>query len=638
MTINNYGSNVNNPSSFSATPASTGQINLNWALNVSSNNVIVAWSPNSNFGTPVSGTSYPAGSSIPGGGTILYNGNGTLYNHIGLTPNTTYYYKAFSYNPSITYSTGITANATTLGGTLSVTPLNQNVTAPAGNTSFAVTCNSAWSAVSNQTWCTVTPSGTGNGTLAASYTQNSASTQRIATITITSSGASPVNVTVTQAGAAPSLSVTPSNQNVGAAAGTTSFTVTSNTSWTCVSNATWCLVTTSGSGNGSIVANYGENITPSQRIATITVSATGVPPVTITVTQASATPTLSVSPLNQNVGSAAGTTIFSVTSNSNWTALSDQTWCTVTPSGSGNGSLMANYTENTSSTQRVATITVSTSGVSPVYVTVTQSGVGGLYLNVTPPNQNVGTPAGSTSFSVSSNISWSAISNQSWCTVTPSGTGNGTIVAIYTENISTDSRTAQITVSGSGVNAAVVTVTQEGTIPYLFVEPMSQTVGAAAGATFFNISSNTSWVAWSLSDWCTTTPSGVGNSLLQANYQANTTAYERTASILVVVTGLTPVVLEVIQQSNTVGIKEIENNFNLFPNPGTGKFVLSLKDGSSFSCKTLIYNSTGELMYETDLSGQNSYNFDISNQQAGIYFMKIITGDSIISRKLIVNP
>ncbi len=638
MIIDDYGTlNVINPSSFLATPISSSQIDLSWALNASDNNVIVAWSPTSIFGTPVPGTFYPTGSSIPGGGTILYTGNGTLYNHTGLTANTTYYYKAFSYNPSFTYSSGITNNATTLGATLSVTPLNQNVTATAGNTSFAITCNSTWSAVSNQTWCTVTPSGSGNGTLAVSYLANTSTSQRIATITITASGASPVNVTVTQAGAAPSLSVTPSNQNVGAAAGTTSFTVTSNTSWTCVSNATWCLVTTSGSGNGSIIANYGENITTSQRIATITVTASGAPPVTITVTQAGATPTLSVSPLNQNVGSAAGTTIFSVTSNSNWTALSDQTWCTVTPSGSGNGSLMANYTENTSTNQRVATITVSTPGVSPVYVTVTQSGVGGLYLNVTPPNQNVGTPAGSTSFNVSSNISWSAISNQSWCTVTPSGTGNATIVAIYTENISTDSRTAQITVSGSGVNAAIVTVTQEGAIPYLLVEPISQTVGPAAGTTFFNISSNTSWVAWSLSDWCTTTPSGFGSSLLQANYQANTTADERIASILVVVTGLTPIVAEVKQQALAIGIKEIENNFSLYPNPGTGKFVLALKDGSPFSCKTLIYNSTGELVRETVHSGQNSYDFDISNQQAGIYFMKIIDGSNVITRKIILN-
>jgi hypothetical protein len=83
-------------------------------------------------------------------------------------------------------------------------------------------------------------------------------------------------------------------------------------------------------------------------------------------------PTLSVTPPNHNVDAEAGSTTFNVSSNSNWIASSDQTWCTVTPSGSGNATIIANYTENTTWENRVASITVTVNGIAPVIVTVTQ--------------------------------------------------------------------------------------------------------------------------------------------------------------------------------------------------------------------------------------------------------------------------
>jgi plastocyanin len=84
----------------------------------------------------------------------------------------------------------------------------------------------------------------------------------------------------------PSLAVTPSNQNVTSAAGSTSFAVTTSVNWTAVSNQPWCTVTASGSGNGTLVANYSDNTFPLTRIAGITVNVAGGTPVIVTVTQA----------------------------------------------------------------------------------------------------------------------------------------------------------------------------------------------------------------------------------------------------------------------------------------------------------------------------------------------------------------
>ena len=87
----------------------------------------------------------------------------------------------------------------------------------------------------------------------------------------------------------PMLSVTPTIQQVTAPAGITGFTVTSNTNWSAVSDADWCTVTISGSGNGTIVAEYTENLFYQSRTANITVTVADLPEQTVSVVQAKST-------------------------------------------------------------------------------------------------------------------------------------------------------------------------------------------------------------------------------------------------------------------------------------------------------------------------------------------------------------
>lgn len=84
----------------------------------------------------------------------------------------------------------------------------------------------------------------------------------------------------------PVLSVFPANQDVPSTAGTVTFNVISNDSWVAATDATWCIVTPSGNDNGSILASYTANPLETQRIANISVKITGMPAVTVTVTQA----------------------------------------------------------------------------------------------------------------------------------------------------------------------------------------------------------------------------------------------------------------------------------------------------------------------------------------------------------------
>lgn len=110
------------PSGFMAETVSLSQITLSWTKNSSDDDVMVAYNTTNTFGTP-SGN-YIAGSTIGGGGTVIYNGPDLTFDHnTGLSQNTTCYYMAWSVHPSTpTYSSGSEANAKTCCDEISMYP------------------------------------------------------------------------------------------------------------------------------------------------------------------------------------------------------------------------------------------------------------------------------------------------------------------------------------------------------------------------------------------------------------------------------------------------------------------------------------------------------------------------------------
>ncbi len=114
------------PINFSANAVSTSQINLNWNLNASNDNVLLAWSSDGTFGTPVDGTTYNTGDVIPGGGTVLSYGAGNSFSHTGLNASTQYYYKAWSNLGGTSYSPGVTADTETLCGIVTSFPFTED--------------------------------------------------------------------------------------------------------------------------------------------------------------------------------------------------------------------------------------------------------------------------------------------------------------------------------------------------------------------------------------------------------------------------------------------------------------------------------------------------------------------------------
>lgn len=170
---------LNPPTALVATAVNSNEIDLTWTKNSVGQDVMVAVNSANTFGTPVNGTPYIVGATLPTAGTIIYNGPASGFNHTLLTANTAYYYKAWSVDANNYYSaTGATATATTPCAVISTFPFTESFSAALG----------CWSAAENTAgasyhWVTTTadathgPAGSSFGThFAYLYVYNASTT------------------------------------------------------------------------------------------------------------------------------------------------------------------------------------------------------------------------------------------------------------------------------------------------------------------------------------------------------------------------------------------------------------------------------------------------------------------------------
>jgi hypothetical protein len=152
LALESMNTGILNPASFSAEAIGAEQVDLAWEKNADENDVMLVWSPNHFFGIPEQGVAYNPGQTIPGGGTVLYLGGDTGFEHSGLQPHTSYFYRVFSYNDTLTYSWGRGSSATTSCKPVEDLPFTENF-------SDYVFLNSCWSF----------PEGQGNWSFGNSY-------------------------------------------------------------------------------------------------------------------------------------------------------------------------------------------------------------------------------------------------------------------------------------------------------------------------------------------------------------------------------------------------------------------------------------------------------------------------------------
>jgi len=410
-------------------------------------------------------------------------------------------------------------NTPTTPTTLSVTQQTWNPGWVGGEIEPSVNSNTTWSVSSDKDWLTVRRYSTH---IRVTADLNRTPDERNGTVTITAgSGARALSKTieVTQAGFIPTLSVntaTWSPESNAATSGQVSPT-TNNGSWSVSSNATSWLTVKRYSTYFTMSVTTNSSI--SSRSGTVTVTAGNLSK-TIKVTQAGATPTLSVNTTTWSPESAAATSgqVSPTTNQSSWSVSSNDTsWLTVKRYSTY---FTMSVTANTSTSSRSGTVTVTAGSLSKT-IKVTQAGATPT-LSVNTTTWSPGSAA-TTSGQVSPTTnysSWAVSSNAtSWLTVKRYSTY---FTMSVTKNTTTSSRSGTVKVT-AGTLSKTIKVTQAGATPTLSVNTTTWSPGSAATNKAVTVTSNISWKVSSNASWLTLSKSsGSGNGSFTVYVKANT--------------------------------------------------------------------------------------------------------------------
>jgi hypothetical protein len=93
---------------------------------------------------------------------------------------------------------------------------------------------------------------------------------------------------------------------------------------------------------------------------------------------------------------------------------------------------------------------------------------------------------------------------------------------------------------------------------------------------------------------------------------------------------------EIIVPEIQNAINELETTFKVYPNPNSGMFALELSGVEETAKVTVeIYSMMGERLLQSDLSGSQVYQFDLSAMPKGVYILRIMNGGQAEIQRII---
>jgi hypothetical protein len=259
----------------------------------------------------------------------------------------------------------------------SISPTNALVAAAGGSATVSVTASNGcdWSATNNDSFITITSgsSGSGNGTVHYTAAPNTNSTEQVGTMTIAGH-----TFTVTESGTTSSggctFTLNATSVTLAAKGGSKNVSVKvtgTDCAWTAVSNDPFITITAGSSGtvNGKVDYTVPGNTNTTALTGTMTIAGE-----TFTVNQAAGGCTFKLSPKAGKIKAAGGSAAVKVKPNFNdcaWTAVSNDSFITITNAAGGTGKGTVSYTvpANTNTTALTGSITIAGETF-----TVTQSG------------------------------------------------------------------------------------------------------------------------------------------------------------------------------------------------------------------------------------------------------------------------
>ena len=488
----------------------------------------------------------------------------------------------------------VTVRQEALKASLTVSPESLEFSANKGEEMLNVTSNTDWVITKDAEWITLdSDKGKGLATIAAGVTENTSLTSRTGSITVsTSDGSVKKTVSVRQSGADVVFSVDKNEHSVAAAGGDFTVKVTHNIGYKINSQPEWVKQPDkANSGNVDTYTFTAEaNTSTEAREGIIVFCNDNNECVPVTVKQAGANATLSVSPAELTFTANTESKSLDVTSNTAWTAASGASWAKLNKTnGSGNAQIAVTAEENTAIAQRSATITIKTAdGKASATVKVTQSAANVIF-SVDKNEHSVAAAGGDFTVKVTHNIGYKINSQPEWVKQTgkvPSG-NTDTYTFTAEANTSTEAREGVIVFCNDNNECIQVTVKQAGAKASLSVSPAELTFTAKPESKSFSVSSNTDWSVASSADWVKIgTTSGSGNAHVTASAEENTATTQRTATITLKTTdGKATATIKVTQNPADVVFSIDIKEFSI--DAKGEEITIKIKHNSAYSVKSM---------------------------------------------------
>lgn len=178
------------------------------------------------------------------------------------------------------------------------------------------------------------------------------------------------------------------------------------------------------------------------------------------------------------------------------------------------------------------------------------------------------------SFNITSNTVWSISNIPSWISLSAtSGNGNNTITITSQENTSIISRNVVLTITGTGVTAKTVSISQDGATPTLSVSTNTISISALANSTkSFELNSNTNWTVSSSQAWLSASNTiGNGSSTITLTALENSSISQRMSYIVASASGVSSQTISITQDGAMPTLSVSTNSLTLSSKANSNK-------------------------------------------------------------------
>jgi hypothetical protein len=522
--------------------------------------------------------------------------------------------------------------------------------------SIQVMSNAAWTISGLASWITSDKtSGTGNSKIHLSIAANSTINDRTDTFKIGVLNGPSGSITVQQAGA-DYVAVDKSVISCPAAGQTDTVKVTSNVDWVVSTKASWITATPlNGSKNQSIILTLATNPKAESRKDTLFVTGTNLAPVSIVVTEAAATPTISVTPTTISSIYSGKIIPLQITSNGAWTTTDTPTWASLKAT-KGTGDLVDTLViqKNKLLTDRTGKITFTLKNNSTLTVNITQTAAP-LYIDPTPTSISLGPNSGdSINLSISSNTSWKIISAPFWLKFNLDSyvafVGDTIIkLKLTTDGAIGEDQTGtfniqEVTTATNKINLAIpVTLRMFPGVLTVPVDTIKFSSNINETKTI-SILSNLGWSATATdpANWLKITPSysTIGNADLRFDcITANAGAKDRQVNVLIQQSkGIVSKSIVIIQSGTHVGIIDDyeKSGIKIYPQPTHDLLNIDLPVNHTFKYWE-IYNVSGMKLLKGKIEFTDKIQIALPHFNPGVYFIKLLSDTGSSGFKFTIN-